>query len=114
MREKEYIIKYKKTIKLIWTFTIIMVLLHISSYAAMPKMVNKMYDAFNKIQKYTTRISTPIAGAAIGTGLLMRKFSFGEEERIRKSKKIIRDTIVAYSLILCLDLLISFIETLAG
>lgn len=114
MKEKENITKYKTLIKVIWIIAIITIILNISVYAAMPKMINKMYDAFTKIQKYITRISTPIAGAAIGTGLLMRKFSFGEEERIRKSKKIIRDTIVAYSLILCLDLLISFIETLAG
>lgn len=83
-------------------------------FASSPKMVNKIYDAFSKIQKYITRVSTPIAGAAFGTGLLMRKFSFGDEERVRKSKKLIRDTAVAYALILCLDLILSFIETLAG
>lgn len=83
-------------------------------FAANPKMVNKIYDAFSKIQKYITRVSTPIAGASFGTGLLMRKFSFGDEERVRRSKKLIRDTAVAYALILCLDLILSFIETLAG
>lgn len=83
-------------------------------YANSPRMVNKIYDSFSKIQRYITRVSTPIAGVAFGTGLLMRKFSFGDEERVRKSKKLIRDTAVAYALILCLDLILSFIETLAG
>lgn len=76
------------------------------------KFVTTMYSAFSKIQKYITRMSTPIAGVAFGTVFLMRKFSFGDEEKVRKSKRLIRDTAVAYTFILCIDLILSLIETL--
>lgn len=110
------IIFYKKSIyfiKILSLIFFILLLITNKVYASSPKMVSKIYDSFSKIQKYITRVSTPIAGAALGTGLLMRKFSFGDEERVRRSKKLIRDTAVAYALILCLDLILSFIETLA-
>lgn len=107
---------YKKNIYLLKITMLIFLILILKTnivFASSPKMVSKIYDSFSKIQKYITRVSTPIAGAALGTGLLMRKFSFGDEERVRRSKKLIRDTAVAYALILCLDLILSFIETLA-
>lgn len=110
------IIFYRKSIyflKILSLIFFILLLITNKVYASSPKMVSKIYDSFSKIQKYITRVSTPIAGAALGTGLLMRKFSFGDEERVRRSKKLIRDTAVAYALILCLDLILSFIETLA-
>jgi len=42
----------------------------------------------------------------------MQKFSFGDEERIRSGKKLIRISIVSYAFILLLDLIIGLIETL--
>lgn len=113
---KSKILFYKKYMYLLKITMLIFLILILKTnivFASSPKMVSKIYDSFSKIQKYITRVSTPIAGAALGTGLLMRKFSFGDEERVRRSKKLIRDTAVAYALILCLDLILSFIETLA-
>ena len=57
-------------------------------------------------------MATPAAAVTVGAGLFMKKFSFGDEERIRMSKKIIRGSFVAYALLLALDLILSAIESL--
>ncbi len=82
------------------------------SFAAYPKLVSKIIDAFDDIKSYIVAIATPIAAVAIGSGFLMQKFSFGDEERIRSGKKLIRTSIVSYSFILVLDLIIGLIESL--
>ena len=42
----------------------------------------------------------------------MKKFSFGDEEKIRTSKRLIRCALFSYGFILCVDLVLSLIETL--
>ena len=83
-----------------------------SCFALYPKMVSKIITAFEKIQSYIVGISTPLAAVSIGCGFLMQKFSFGDEERIRTGKKLIRTSFVSYAFIISLDLIISLIETL--
>ena len=61
---------------------------------------------------YILRLSTPAAAVAVGTGVLMKKFSFGDEEKIRTSKKLIRGSLFSYGFILCIDLILSLIKTL--
>ena len=84
------------------------------SFAAYPKLIKKIMDAFENIQSYIVAIATPVAAVAIGSGFLMQKFSFGDEERIRTGKKLIRTSIVSYAFILTLDLIINLIKTLIG
>lgn len=93
-------------------FIVILFSLNISSFAAYPKLVNKIVDAFEDIKSYIVAIATPLAAVAIGSGFLMQKFSFGDEERIRGGKKLIRTSIVSYAFILALDLIINLIKTL--
>ena len=83
-------------------------------YAGYPKVVNKLINAFEKIESYIVAISTPAAAVSIGAGFLMQKFSFGDEERIRLGKKLIRISIISYVFILLLDLVLSAIESLVG
>lgn len=84
------------------------------SFAAYPKLVSKLLDAFERIKEYLMALSTPVAAIAIASGFLMQKFSFGDEERIRKGKKLIRTSIISYAFILALDLVISLVQTLVG
>ena len=42
----------------------------------------------------------------------MKKFSFGDEERIRVGKKIVRGSLFSYAFILAIDLILSAIQTL--
>lgn len=84
------------------------------SLAAYPKLVSTILDAFDSIKSYLIALSTPVAAVAIASGFLMQKFSFGDEERIRNGKKLVRTSIVSYAFILTLDLVISLIQNLVG
>ena len=86
-----------------------------NSYAiTYPKLVSTMVKAFEKIEKWLIKLSTPAAAVAIGTGLFIKKFSFGDEEKIRTGRNIIRGSLFSYAFILLLDLILSAIEGLLG
>lgn len=93
---------------------LILILLANYSYAATPKLVNTLNSAFEDIEKWIIKISTPAAAVAVCTGALMQKFSFGDEERIRTGKKLIRGSLFSYGFILAIDLILSAIESLIG
>ena len=108
MSKKEFIIKF--TIAFFVIFFSFIYLINIYAVTdKSPILVNKFKRAFEKIQEYLILIATPAAGVAICTGLLMRKFSFGDEERVRTAKKLIRGTIIAYAFIISTKLILNFI-----
>ena len=82
------------------------------SFAGDPKLINTLNNAFEKIENYIIKLSTPAAAVAVGSGVLMKKFSFGDEEKIRISKKLIRGSLFSYGFILCIDLILSLIKNL--
>lgn len=71
-----------------------------------------MNNAFQKLESYLLKLATPAAAVAIGTGVFMKKFSFGDEEKIRTAKRLIRGTLFSYGFILCVDLVLSLVNTL--
>lgn len=81
-------------------------------FAADPKLVTKINNAFEKIEGWLIKLSTPAAAIAITTGIFIKKFSFGDEERIRIGKKLIRSSIFSYIFLLLLDLFLSTIQNL--
>ena len=85
-----------------------------NSFAATPQIVNKLSNAFNNIESWLIKLSTPAAAVAVAVGLFMKKFSFGDEERIRSAKKIIRGSLVAYGILLALDLIWAAIKALVN
>ena len=105
---KEFLIKFLIVFFIIFFSFIYFVNIYATTDKS-PILVNKFKRAFEKIQEYLILIATPAAGVAICTGLLMRKFSFGEEERVRTAKKLIRGTIIAYALIISTKLILNFI-----
>lgn len=84
------------------------------SYGAYPGLVSTLINAFKKIQSWLLALSTPAAAVAVGTGVFMKKFSFGDEEKIRTGRNIIRGSLFSYAFILVLDLILSAIEGLLG
>ena len=83
------------------------------SYAASaPKLVTKLDSAFSDIEKWLLNLSTPAAAVAVGTGVFMKKFSFGDEEKVRTAKKLIRGSLFSYGFILAIDLILSAIKSL--
>ena len=84
------------------------------SCAAYPKLVSTLTKAFESIKSWLLKLATPAAAVAVGTGVFMKKFSFGDEEKIRMGKSIIRGSLFSYAFILLLDLILSAIEGLVG
>ena len=87
-----------------------------SSFAALfdsnSSLVDKLQSAFETIEGWLLKIATPAAAVAVGTGIFMRKFSFGDEEKIRTGKKIIKGSLFSYAFILAIDLILSAIKSL--
>lgn len=77
-----------------------------------PKLVSKINSAFENIESWILKLSTPAAAVAVGTGIFMKKFSFGDEDRIRTGKKIIKGSLFSYAFILAIDLILSAIKSL--
>ena len=110
-------IKFKKLIffiLFIFLFSIILFFVFGNSCFAFgePKLVSKINSAFENIESWILKLSTPAAAVAVGTGVFMRKFSFGDEERIRMGKKIIKGSLFSYAFILAIDLILSAIKSL--
>ena len=106
---------YKKIYYLILFLLFIVMLIFCLSnnvFAATPKIVSKLTSAFEDIESWFLKLATPAAAVAVGVGVFMKKFSFGDEEKIRTSKKIIRGSLFSYSFLLALDLILQAIKSL--
>lgn len=102
----------KKFIIIFILFIIIFLLISPSVFAADPKLITKINTAFQKVESWLIKLATPAAAVAIGTGIFIKKFSFGDEERIRIGKKLVRTSLFSYIFILLLDLILSTIQNL--
>ena len=103
---------------LILTLTLIFtLLLYTITYAGIftgDDLATKITNGLSEIQSWIVKIATPAAAVAIGSGLLMKKFSFGDEEKITTGRKLIRSTLFSYAFILLIDPVISAIQSLFG
>lgn len=117
----KYLSKNKRHIFII-NFSIILVFVFLFSspdvfagfFDGTPKIVSKLNNAFESIEKWLISLSTPAAAVAVGVGIFMKKFSFGDEERIRIAKKLIRGALFSYAFILAIDLILSAIKSLVS
>lgn len=82
------------------------------SFGADQKLVNTIKKAFEQIEDWLLKLATPAAAVAVGVGVFMKKFSFGDEERMRTGKKLIKSTLFSYAFILAIDLILSAIQSL--
>ena len=107
---------YKKRFLFILLFILFLFILSSDTYANFfngnPEIVDKLNSAFEKIESWMLKLATPAAAVAVAVGLFMKKFSFGDEERLRISKKLIRGSLFSYAFILVLDLILSAISSL--
>lgn len=104
-----------KKIKLLFLLIFIFLFLYIFSCTCHaesdPKLIMKIDDAFETIESWLINLATPAAAVAVGTGVFMKKFSFGDEEKIRTAKKLIRGSLFSYAFILAIDLILSTIKS---
>ena len=74
---------------------IILILLFSVSFAASdPKLVTTLNKSLTNVKSWIIKLSTPAAAIAVGTGVFMKKFSFGDEERIVMRKKAYKEFFV--------------------
>lgn len=106
----------KKIFYAIFTIIIFLVFLNtLSSFTFAwgdPQIVSKINSAFESIESWLLKIATPAAAVAVGTGIFMKKFSFGDEEKIRTGNKLIKGSLFSYAFILAIDLILSAIKSL--
>lgn len=107
--------KFKKSKKLLLFISLFLsvyfICIPINSYAlGAPLLVSRFSTAFLAIKNWLLTISTPVAAVSIIIGFLMKKLSFGDEERIRIGKKLVRNSFVSYIFILMIDLIIDAIQ----
>lgn len=93
-------------------FLFYLIIFSSNSFAADPQIINKLNSAFENIEGWLLKLSTPAAAVAVGTGIFMKKFSFGDEEKIRTGKKLIKGSLFSYAFILAIDLILSAIKSL--
>ena len=88
----------------------------LNSFAAWgdPQIVTKLQSGFESIESWLLKLATPAAAVAVGTGVFMKKFSFGDEEKIRTGKKLIKSSLFSYAFILAIDLVLAAIKSLIG
>ncbi len=109
IRKIRYYIKFTIILALIF-FTV--VLINTSFGIGTPKLVSTMEKAFENIESWLIKLATPMAAVAVGSGLFMQKFSFGDEEKIRTGKKLVKTALFSYAFILAIDLVLSAIQSL--
>lgn len=71
---------FKRIISLLLAFIFLTCSLCLA--ASDPKLIRTINNGLTKIKEWIIKLATPAAAVAIGTGILMKKFSFGDEERI--------------------------------
>ena len=93
---------------------IIIIMISSTCFAGTPKLITNLEKNLDTIKTWIIRIATPAAAVAIGAGVMMKKFSFGDEERVVSGKKLIRSTLFSYAFILSVDLVLKAIQSLFG
>lgn len=85
--------------------------LSVSTAATYPTIMNNLKTALVNIQAWLVTISTPAAAIGVITGVLIKKFSFGDTERMMVGRKLIRSSFVSYAIVIGIDLILKAIAT---
>lgn len=105
---------WKKKVKLVAIFLIcaFIVVPTALQAASTPTLVTKLNTALKKILDYFEKLAPAAAGVAIASGVMVRKFSFGDEQKLILGKRIIVNAILGYAIILLIDVILKFVDTL--
>lgn len=89
------------------------VLIMTASFAATyPTIMNNLKTALTTIQSWLVTIATPAAAIGVITGVLIKKFSFGDTERMLVGRRLIRSCFVSYGVVVGIDLILKAITSL--
>lgn len=106
--------KNKKKIIILIIIVTIIIVFNNTVCAADPKIVTTMKKSLEQIKTWLVKLATPAAAISVGTGVFMKKFSFGDEEKIRTGKKLINNALFSYAFLLSIDLILAAIKSLIG
>lgn len=104
--------KNRKIICILFIFCLLFLIGGDVFAATTPTLVNKLNTALKKILEYLEKIAPAAAGVAIASGVMVRKFSFGDEQKLIIGKRIIVNAILGYAIILLIDVILKFIDSL--
>ncbi|MBE5821965.1 MAG: hypothetical protein E7311_05215 [Clostridiales bacterium] len=112
---KKYKLKYRKKIIITIFFLSVLCPLIFSTVCfcvAQPQIVKKLNTAFENIRDWMIKLATPAAAVAVGTGIFITKFSFGDDDKIMKGKRLVRTSLYSYGFIIAVELILKAIDSL--
>ena len=101
----------KKILSSLITTGILMMNVSFAAAAKYPTIMNTLQASLVKIQAWLVAIATPAAAIAVITGVLIKKFSFGDTERMMVGRRLIRSSFVSYGMVVGIDLILKAIST---
>lgn len=72
-------------------------------------LMDNAQQLLNDVYGRLVAFSTAAAGIGVGTGVFMRKFSFGKQHQIELGGKIIKDSIIGWCVLNGLALIFGFL-----
>lgn len=92
-------------------FCVLTMTVSLGATATYPTIMNNLKTALGKIQDWLVAISTPAAAIGVITGVLIKKFSFGDTERMLVGRRLIRSCFVSYGMVVGIDLILKAITS---
>ncbi len=101
----------KKGAAMILVFCVLIMTVSFAATAKYPTIMSNLNTALNKIQEWMVTIATPAAAIGVITGVLIKKFSFGDTERMLTGRRLIRSCFVSYGMVVGIDLILKAITS---
>jgi len=100
----------KKSAVMILLFCVLIVTVSFGA-TKYPTIMNNLNTALKNIQAWMVTIATPAAAIGVITGVLIKKFSFGDTERMLIGRRLIRSCFVSYGMVVGIDLILKAITS---
>lgn len=101
----------KKKVVMVMLFCVLTITTSFAATAKYPTIMNNLNTALNTIQSWLVTIATPAAAIGVITGVLIKKFSFGDTERLLIGRRLIRSCFTSYAVVVGIDLILKAITT---
>ena len=102
----------KKRTVVILLFCVLIMTVSFGATTKYPTIMNNLKTALTTIQSWLVTIATPAAAIGVITGVLIKKFSFGDTERMLVGRRLIRSCFVSYGVVVGIDLILKAITSL--
>ena len=99
----------KKSAVIILVFCVLIMTASFAAAAKYPTIMNNLNTTLKNVQEWLVTIATPAAAIGVITGVLIKKFSFGDTERMVIGRRLIRSCFVSYGMVVGIDLILKAI-----